>query len=165
MNRQLNNESGLTLVELLAVFVVLAIFSTIAYAVFIQGIKAYDRTKVEADLRDEADIIMAELITDMYTLKDSDILREYLPEENSNNYYFRLIDGTITGIYDGQVYIRDKKTSALQTGKIVLEESSKISVVSRKDGLYKIELTLSYVEKDRNQTITTESEIGIIKDY
>lgn len=164
MMGHLKNERGLTLVELLAVFVILGIVSSLAYSVLMNGFKAYDRIEIESKLRDEADIIMAELISELYTLKESEINNKRLPEGDSNNYYFELTDGNKVGFYEGKVLLKSKQTSSLQTGEIKLSEESKIVVKDAKKGLYKILLTVVYNDDDRKQTLMTESEISTIKD-
>jgi len=158
MKHRLKNEHGLSLVELLAVFVILGILSTIAYTVIFSGYKAYDRINVESDLRDEADIIMAELISDLYTLKESEIANT----PTSSQPFFELKNGKKIGFDGGKVLLKAKTTNSLHSGKIKLHDDSKI--MEEDEGLFHIYLTLEWDNGDRIQTLTTESVVSILKD-
>lgn len=162
MNKRVKNERGITLPELLAVFVILGILGTVIMSVLLSGFKSQARIQIESELRDEADIIMAELISDLYTLKESEIAEEHLPEEGTTNYYIELTDGSKIGFYDGKVHLRDDQTVSLQSNKVLLDEGSKMIPVDKNKGLYHIYLTLTCSEKKIE--LTTESEIAIIKD-
>lgn len=67
------NEKGVTLVELLATLILISIVSALAYSIFFQGYGNYQRIKVETELRDEADLIMASFVKDLFVLKESEI--------------------------------------------------------------------------------------------
>lgn len=163
MNKKLNNEHGITLPELLAVFVILAILGTVIMSVLLSGFKSQARIQIESELRDEADIIMAELISDFYTLKSSEIEAEYLPEADSDNYYIELTDGSKIGFYEGKIHLKDNQTVSLTTDNVRLDEKSKIVSVDEDKGLYHIYLTLTCTGEEDRQKLTTESEIAIIK--
>lgn len=158
--KRLNNESGLTLVELLATLVITAMIGLVAYAVLYNGFKTYDRVKIETELRDEADIIMAELISHMFTLKTSEIEERHLQQNDEANYYFELTDKGKLGFYEGKLYLNGDSTKALQSDFIKLGEGTKITEVN--DEQFHITLILQCVEN--NQTLTIESEIAIIND-
>lgn len=156
--KHLNNERGITLVELLAALVVTAVLGIVAYNILFTGFTTYDRVKAEAEMRDEADIIMVKLISDMFTLKTSEIKVTHLPENNTNNYYIELDNGDKVGFYDGDVYFKDQTTHGLQNGVITLGAASKITEVEK--GQFHIYLTLEHANS--NETLNTESEIGMI---
>lgn len=71
--KRLTNSQGVTLVELLATIIIVSIVATLTYTILFQGYSNYQRVKVEAELRDEADLIMASLIKDIFTLKKSEV--------------------------------------------------------------------------------------------
>lgn len=73
MKKLINNEKGLTLVELLATIVLMSIVGTLAYALLSQGYSNYQRVNAESELRDEADIIMSTLIKDLFSAKSSEV--------------------------------------------------------------------------------------------
>lgn len=67
------NEKGVTLVELLATVILISIVSALAYSIFFQGFNNQQRIKIETELRDEADLIMASFVRDLFILKQSEI--------------------------------------------------------------------------------------------
>jgi len=158
--KRLTNESGLTLIELLATLAITTMIGLVAYAVLYNGFKTYDRVKVETALRDEADIIMAELISHMYTLRTSDIQSKQLDENNEGNYYLLLNSGEKLGFYQGKLYLNGDDGKALQSDFIQLGKQTEIQ--ERSEGQFHIILSLEWVSS--GQTLTIESEIGIIKD-
>lgn len=155
------NERGITLVEVLAVFVITSIIGLVAYSVLFSGFKTYDRVKIEASLRDEADLIMSELISEMFVLKESEIDKKYFPEPGTDHYYIETSDGKKTGFINKKLVINDEvKTNVLQNDLIKLGKDTKI--VEMDEGQYRI--VISLVSTENGQTLTTESEIGTIKD-
>lgn len=158
--QHLNNERGLTLIELLATLVITVMIGMIAYSILFNGFKTYERVKVEADLRDEADLIMAELLSDLFILKESEIANTYFPQSNSSNFFIQLTNGDKIGFVDGKVLLNKRSEHIIQNDLIRLADHSKIIEVE--NGQYRILLTLMWTET--NQTLTTESEIGIIID-
>src|SRR5690625_3854869 len=79
-----SDEAGLSLVELLAALTIASIIGVIAYSILFGGFKTYDRVKIQAELRDEADVIMAELISNLFTIKSSEVIERHFPENNSS---------------------------------------------------------------------------------
>src|SRR5690625_2763352 len=125
MNKFFKSERGITLPELLAVFVVISVLGTVIMSFLISGFKAQTRIQLESELRDEADIIMTEVISDFYTLKASEIEAQHLPEENTDNYYLQLRDGSIIGFYEGKIHLKNKKTDSIKTDKNRHDQNSK----------------------------------------
>ena len=162
MNKRLKNEEGITLPELLAVFVIIGILGTVIISFLLSGLQAQSRIQLESELRDEADIIMGELISDFYTLKASEIVAHHLPEPKTKNYYLQLTNGRILGFKDGKVHLKDQSTVSLTRDNIYLGDGTKIVIEDRSKGLYHITLVLKTDIKD--QELKTESTIAIIRD-
>ncbi|WP_158595071.1 PulJ/GspJ family protein [Oceanobacillus piezotolerans] len=156
------NERGLTLVELLAAIVLTSIIGVIGYSVLFNGIATYDRVKAETELRDEADLIMASMINELYTLKLSEIKVKNLPEAGTDNHYLVIKadeeENKEIGFIDGMVIINDNEVSL--HNEIQIANGTKIEEIE--EGHYRITLVLE--KKDSNQKIETISEIGIIND-
>ncbi|MGE6412726.1 PulJ/GspJ family protein [Planococcus kocurii] len=100
-SNKLNNNKGVTLVELLATIILVSIVATLAYTVLFQGYSNYQRTKVETELRDEADLIMASLISDLFVSKKSDL---------------KLTETCKNGIVESYVKVTKKDGSSYETG-------------------------------------------------
>lgn len=166
----IKNERGMTLVEVLAVLVIGAIFLIIITQILFFGIRAYENTKVEADLRDEADIIMANLIREIYVLKTSEIKHHYLPKEGTNNYYIELVDGEKIGFINGNVHVKEQVLPLNDHIQLVFEGGGKeaigeneVTMIEQKDkGYYLVQLKLQ--EEHSGQSIELQSEIAIIQD-
>ncbi|WP_026906453.1 PulJ/GspJ family protein [Paucisalibacillus globulus] len=155
----MDNERGETLVELLAAIVLTSIIGVIGYSLLISGFSTYDRVKDESALRDEADLIIASLINELYPLKNSEIKNSYLPENGTDNYYFVLENDEKIGFINNTVFIRNRKIN-LSDANIQLLSNTQIVEISK--DRYRIRLVLKI--KDSNQTLETISEIGIIND-
>lgn len=163
MRHMVNNEKGLTLVELLATLVILVFVGLIAYSVLFTGFRTYDRVKVETELRDEADLIMSQLIGELFVLKESQIESKVF---GPNDYYFivedDLGDKKDYGFKNGKLVVAgEENTSVLNSGLVTLDQSNtKIEQV--KTGQYRIVLSLKSTQND--QSLTTISEISTIRD-
>lgn len=156
--KKMNNEFGLSLPELLATFVIMSIISVIAFSIILSSFKTYERVNIEEKLRDEADIIMAHLVGNLFTTKESDIVNKHMSQNSAGNYYVELKDGDIVGFFNGEVYSREGKLTVLQDEGIRLGEKTKIEQVS-KTGFF---IQLNLVHEKSSQTLTTISEVGII---
>lgn len=153
------DEKGLTVAELLAALTITAIIGFVGYSILFSGYQTYDRVKVESALRDEADLMMAQLINDLFILKEEEIAEKYLPEPDTNNYYLLLNDGKKIGFIDGVVHLKDDSQYKIQNDSIRITDDTEIKEIS--EAQFRITLSLEWVET--NQKLTTESEIGIIK--
>ncbi|MCD7032903.1 prepilin-type N-terminal cleavage/methylation domain-containing protein [Metabacillus sp. GX 13764] len=60
------DERGLTLIELLAALAVSSIVMIIFYNVFMMGVKTFEKTGVEGQLRDEADYVVSNILSELY---------------------------------------------------------------------------------------------------
>ena len=61
--KQLSNESGITLIEVLATLTITAIIGSVVYGVLFQTLHANEKTKSHNELRQEANIVMTQLRT------------------------------------------------------------------------------------------------------
>ena len=61
--KRIRNESGITLIEVLATLTITAIIGSVVYGVLFQTIHARDKTQSHIDLRQEANIVMTQLRT------------------------------------------------------------------------------------------------------
>lgn len=71
MNRYvklLKQEEGLSLIELIAALTILSLVMGTIYGVITFGFSSYNKVTVENSLRDEADIIMSSIMTELYNV-------------------------------------------------------------------------------------------------
>lgn len=160
----MQNERGLTLVEVLAVFVIGSIISVIGMQILMAGFKSYEHASAQTELRDEADYIMSKLINELYTVKTSEIKKKHL---NSSNYdYYFEMDDKIIGFKDGNVLTEDGNLLLSSNDIQVVfkqtdsDEGTMIEEIS--DNQFKIILVLE--KKDTDHQLKLVSEIGIIDD-
>lgn len=122
---KMNKEKGITVVELLAAITITSIIGIVAYSVLFSGFSTYDRVKAEAELRDEADLIITSFINEMFTLKSDEIDNEDGNITNTaNGSYLQLKDGTKIGFENNQPIIRDRMINI--SNDIRLTDGSKI---------------------------------------
>lgn len=158
--RHLKNEKGLSLVELLATLLITILLAMIAYAILFNGFKAYERATIEAELRDEADLIMAGFISEFFPMKESDIVAKHLPDGGSSDFFVEDKFGGKYGFMNGKIYFGTEAETVLQNEKIILGDNSAIKEVS--PGQYRISLELLWI--DNEQSLMLENEIGTIAD-
>lgn len=153
-----SNERGLSLVELLGALVITVMIGFIAYGILFNGIKTNERVKIEAYLRDEADLIMVELLSDLYVLKESETKPSTNPPASIK--YIELINGGKIGFVGGEVHLKNGAKYTIQNDSIKISDDTEI--IDKGQGQYEINLTLEWTET--NQTLTTASAIAIIRD-
>src|SRR5690625_2615277 len=167
----IKDERGVTLVEMLAAIVITAIIGIIGYNVLFSGISAYEQAKIETELRDEADIIMAMMLNELYTTKLSEI-NETVFEDG--NYYFT-VNGQKIGFENNVPIVLDRPI--ILNRDIIISNETRIEgykIKNRRydfssdiekqyiDNLYEITIVLEKAGTD--QRLETTSRISIIND-
>lgn len=167
-------EKGLSLVELIASLSILSLVMGTIYAVITFGFTAYNKVTVENSLRDEADILMSSVMTQLYTYGPeyvSNIMNENGIELSRTT---KLNNAEIPRkqikIYNAGLYIAES-TAANGTGKVdhlksTLLDGSSIQLdcgnaSACRDGLIKITLVLE--QEDQKQVkhqLKMESRFG-----
>jgi prepilin-type N-terminal cleavage/methylation domain-containing protein len=66
-------EKGFTLIEILVVIVILAVVMVAITSITVQSISKYNAISAEIHLRDEADLVMSQVYSSIYKLKESQI--------------------------------------------------------------------------------------------
>lgn len=168
MNKRLLDEKGISLIELLATVLIASLLSIMVFSILGVAMKTSDRVKAEAELRDEADIIMAQLLESVFLIKESEI--EGLKNQGSSSYIL-LKNNQKIGFENSKALFRSKlggesveesvqeEIQPLNTKIHVLESSS---VNEREAGQYEIKLFLKH--DDLKEPVQMQSRIGIIKD-
>ncbi|MCM3316879.1 prepilin-type N-terminal cleavage/methylation domain-containing protein [Rummeliibacillus stabekisii] len=83
MNKILNNNKGITLLEVLATLVITSIIGIITMNVFIKGSESAKNINIDSQLRDEADLIMSKFIKTIYTTNQNTIVHRNFEGNNS----------------------------------------------------------------------------------
>ena len=83
LNSKRLNETGITLVELLAVLTLMSFISIFTISLIVKSTETTNAIRVETSLRDEADIIVSSLIKSIYSTKQAHIIQNVTDNENS----------------------------------------------------------------------------------
>jgi len=77
------DERGITLVELLAVLILMSFISIFTISLIVQSTETTEAIRVEISLRDEADIIVSRLLKTLYETMEAHIVQNITDNENS----------------------------------------------------------------------------------
>ena len=112
MDKRVQTEAGLTLIELLGAIVILVIITGLTFPILINGLKTATTIQQEVKLRDEADYLMAAMLKEMYVMKESEINKDNLPANGTANYFLikkvpTKPNGIKTGFINGELILSD----------------------------------------------------------
>ncbi|AIQ61255.1 PulJ/GspJ family protein [Paenibacillus borealis] len=104
----LRREQGFTLIELIAALSLFSLVSGLIYGVMMFGVQSYQRVTMENTLRDESDLLMSAIITEIYTFAPSTVRSDtnqtiFLQRDNINGG----TDEVEIGIAGGQLVINE----------------------------------------------------------
>jgi len=165
------NARGITLPEVLAGIVIAAIIGTIAYMILFAGMKTKEKVVIESQLRDEADIIMAQLVKDFYTVYSEAYIggetgesnegkkiieARHLNGENGDS-YIALTNGKKIGFIGGEVFFSDDDNPFSRNRNIKLDGSKIIEINNSQ-----FEIMLQLEEKNTGYQLELKSVITII---
>lgn len=136
--KKLQNSNGITLVEILATIVILSIVSALAYSLLFQGYSNYQRIQAETELRDEADLIMASFIYELFTLKTSEIktITSTCSNSTAADSFLSIKKTNASSVLDTgfktTAVSSDVKQTAVVKGRIVQFNNEKVKLVPNK---------------------------------
>lgn len=162
IKQRLASQKGVTLIELLLAVAITSIVATIAVSVFIGGVNTYKNVTVQNAVRDEADYIMARFITELYSLKRSEVVSTHFQDGSKS--YFIVNKGNSgekqIGFFGDKAMI-DKEELKPQTDRFKISDESKIEEL--KPAYYRITLVIEVKGSDKKYELT--SEFSIINDF
>lgn len=176
LSPKIKNENGLTLVEVLATLVIMSIIGALAYTILFQGYNNYNRVKIETELRDEADLIMANYISDFYVMKKTEAK---LVNSCTNGFVNSEVSVTKssgasykTGILNKEVIVRGQpirfNNANVRFVPIPCTTSSNLSNIANinsRDGVeFTVKFTLETIVKGRTHQMDFKNTISIIED-
>lgn len=127
----MNNQKGFTLIELLAAVVIFAIVSIALTAIIIQAIHNNEEIKKDIALRDEAELILAQAVRNVYTTRESDI------NKVENNFiYIEIPKSDLNPSAKSDLYECTDATCTVRTG------FQKITMNNQSETFFYIESTL-----------------------
>lgn len=186
---RLRRQEGFTLVEMLPTLLLLAMVMSMIYGVAHFGMRSYNQIKVENSLRDEGDILMSSIITELYTFAPDRVRQLTINGKNIGIRLERdpaLSSGTTGTIEVLNIYMQ---TGSLYIGSLqsVSSSSAITSIVQPKDqvravqsqlgdsssiqiqsdgrtvytsGIIQIKLALSQTVQGQSKSLVLESNFG-----
>lgn len=172
MNRfvdRLKREDGVTLLELIVALALFAMVSVLIYGVVSFGFKSYRDINIENKLRDEGDLLMSSIITELYTFGPERVHSKVEINQGTGNAEQVLVlerTGNPAGeskvlIRDGRLYIGDQE----QTTSSSLGPHSAIELACEvgnacETGLIQVKLQLIPKGGEAGQALTLQSNFG-----
>lgn len=165
----LTNARGATLLELLAVLIISLMIVFLSGSVIVNATKAYEKTKIETELRDEADLILSKLIKDMFPLKGSEIIevqKDTCTAETTSCEPFHWIllkDGRKLGFQGDKIILLDE-VYTVQNQQLELVDSFSITQPdpsTTNNVFYEISFELRHKTKDA--AITFNNTFGTLQ--
>lgn len=172
----LRREGGFTLVELIVALSLFTVAAGIISGITMLGLRSYHKISIENSLRDEGDLIMSAIITELYTfapdkvtptiLKNDagTIIDSYITLERQDDVIsrIRIINGDLT-IADPRTVnpspdARTETTSKLAQGSAITLECQ--NTVPCESGLITIDLSLVQSYYGRDYPLELKSKFG-----
>ncbi|MBW4081637.1 type II secretion system protein J [Paenibacillus sp. S150] len=173
----LRSEKGVTLIELV---VAITLFTTVAgliYGVMMFGIRSYNQITVENRLRDDGDLLMSAIITEIYTFAPDMISSDSGLDSDGNNWSLITLRHSGSGADDKDIVIREGALYIVPSGSVTGEQDSRISIDAElsptsniilncndvgtcESGLININLNLLKLYGGKDYTLNLESTFG-----
>lgn len=150
----ISNQKGLTLIEMLVTIVLFSIIGTVAYSFLLNGLNTEKRVHTEALIRDEADLIMSQIINDLYTVPSSKIKDVSNETQNILSYEKEGMIKTV-GFIGSEAKMN---TSALHTNAYDLT-GSKISIEGNS---IRILLKVRSTKNEKAKPLSLNSQFGLL---
>lgn len=174
---KLRSENGYTLVELIAAISLASIIAGIIFTTITFGVNSYQKIQIENELRDEADLVMSTVISELYTFSPKEIEKF----DDGDQHGIKLSSGPdIRKLYieknsissTGTLYINGKEFDIRSNIVIDDLDETKTSSISIKcgstsvyegkcsTGMINIRLTLSQEQGGHIGQLTLDSKFG-----
>lgn len=163
-------EKGFTLIELIAAISLFAIVAGLIGSVTMFGFKSYHKITVENKLRDEADLVMSSIITQLYTFGSEEIknINSGITLMRSGNSPVQIqVDGS--DIVIGDTRVGPGSIDALHLDSSLIGSTIAVTKVNQdipnmtalyESGLVRIKLVLTYKTGDTEDTLSVDSQFG-----
>ncbi|HSH24696.1 MAG TPA: prepilin-type N-terminal cleavage/methylation domain-containing protein [Massilibacterium sp.] len=155
----IQNERGLTLIEVLVTIVLLSLFGIILSLILNTGLSSYKSVTIQNEMRSEADVIMTTIIKQTYSKNASKLSISEDKQRITLNDYNEFIE-----IENGKVYIqvRDENHHLVKT--LVSNENydfSKTTFSLNSKKVLTVHLTIQS-KKNKKITMNLKNELGLL---
>ncbi|MNU56413.1 hypothetical protein D3C71_455100 [compost metagenome] len=144
--KRLKKDEGVTLIELIAALSLLAVVLGMIYSVAVFGFKSYHKISVENSLRDEADILMSSIITNLYTFAPDRVIRDgtdgtgiilqkdYVDSNSNNKVKERILKIQNNALYIRDLTVAESAASTAAAGTLMTEGASGVNGITEGTG-------------------------------
>lgn len=173
----LRREGGFTLVELIVALSLFTVAAGIISGVTMLGLRSYHKISIENSLRDEGDLLMSAIITELYTFAPDKVTPTIvqndektmiidsfitLERQDGTKSRIRIANGDLTiatpDVVDPPVDARTKIVSRLAQGSAITLECQ--NTVPCESGLISIDLSLVQSYDGRDYPLELKSKFG-----
>ncbi|WNB92726.1 prepilin-type N-terminal cleavage/methylation domain-containing protein [Bacillus sp. NEB1478] len=157
MRIKILNERGLTLIESLLSLVLFSIIGTVVYFVLINGLNTEKKIYSETLIRDEADLVMSQIINELYTASVSKVTDISTTTQNLLSYQGAVNNVTTVGFIGANPVIDGKSISSngFDFTNSTIEKSGNSVVI------------ILNVKSNKNKNakpLTLESQFGLLEE-
>ncbi|SEU14635.1 type II secretion system protein J [Paenibacillus sp. NFR01] len=168
--KRLRGQQGLTLIELIAALSLFSLVSGLIYGVVSFGMQSYQRVTMENTLREESDLLMSAVITEIYTFAPTSVYSEdrmnngvretaiYLQKDNGSGG----TDKVRIGIADGKLSIADLPASGTSTPAAGTTNPLASPAPSASPAPYDLRTTIDS-ELGPNSALSLECSVGAVQ--
>lgn len=168
-DRKLSSEQGFTLVEMIAALTIFAMIVGLISGIAMYGFRSYHKISIQNALRDEADLIMSSIITELYTYGPERIQNISggieLTKEGSQSRVIKVSESEIVinrnesgSEPDSPIMVQSSLSDSIITAST--SDGRSCSAVSQcSSGLIQIKLVLKYKGNDSDK-MELESQFG-----
>ncbi|HEY2492044.1 MAG TPA: prepilin-type N-terminal cleavage/methylation domain-containing protein [Paenibacillus sp.] len=181
--KRIRGEQGFTLIELIASLTILTLVVGIIYSVTMFGLRSYHKVQIENSLREEADILMSSIISELYVFGPENVSQTESKGDrvgdNSSLLELKRMDkekeiGREILMDSGKLYIRDIAKGADEgsnTGEILVQSEliqpgSEVRLtcsngkLTCSSGLIEIKLVLEQTFESKDYQLELNSRFG-----
>ncbi|MGA4718550.1 prepilin-type N-terminal cleavage/methylation domain-containing protein [Fictibacillus nanhaiensis] len=157
MLNNLRNQKGLTLVESLLSLVLFSIIGTVIYFVLLSGLNTEKKIYNETLIRDEADLVMSQIIDSLYTAPISKVKDASTGSQSLLVYEINKNTSKTVGFINHVPVINGQSIS---TNDYNFKDSTIVKVGKS----VKITLHVKSNKNERAKTLTLQSQFGLLEE-
>jgi prepilin-type N-terminal cleavage/methylation domain-containing protein len=151
------NQKGLTLIESLLSVVLFSIIGTVVYFVLLNGLNTEKKIYNETLLRDEADLVMSQIIDNIYTAPASKVKDASTGRQNVMVYEINKNTSKTVGFIDNVPVINGQTISSEEfdfNGSSIAKVGKSIKII----------LNVKSNKNEKAKPLTLQSQFGLLED-
>ncbi|MDR7073146.1 prepilin-type N-terminal cleavage/methylation domain-containing protein [Fictibacillus barbaricus] len=157
MQNKILNEKGLTLIESLLSLVLFSIIGTAVYFVLMNGLNTEKKIYTETLIRDEADLVMSQIINELYTAPVSKVTDISTTSQNLLSYKKTTNSTTTVGFIGANPVVNGKSISSDGfdfTNSTISKDGNSVDII----------LNVKSNKNKNAKPLTLESQFGLLEE-